>query len=281
MRKIDIGSRKGPKQLTVMAVGSSRAGKTHFASTFPRPLLLCDASEHGWTTADFMDPDFYYEKDRPPQAIGIESPTDMMKCLVALQKQARGEKVDLDEWPLAQGKWEVGTVVCDSLTFYADAYFNMLELEHAGKKTDKRQLYGDLQAHLRHLMIQFHALPYNIIWTALASINEDSTQRGALIMGSTAAKAPARTDLWVYLDKSERAREGGKTREVSYDMYTQSALGFKAGHRFGNLLPDVMDPEYAAIEEALGIEPWTARLAPKTKTTNSKSKNSNRPQANQ
>jgi len=261
MKKITINN-KGPDQLTVMLVGHSRSGKTYCAGTFPRPIFLSDASEHGWTTLGGMAPNDLYEKDRIPQAVGIETPKDMIAALGALRDQAAGNKVALDAWPLAQGKNECGTVVIDSLTFYADAYFSALEAENAGK-VDKRQMYGDLASHLRYLMIQFHRLPYHIVWTSLASTNDDSQLRGALIAGSTAAKAPARCDMWLYLEPYEKRVKGSKKErdtEILFEAHTQNYAGNKAGHRFGNKLPTIIEPNFQIIEECLGMTPWTDRL---------------------
>jgi hypothetical protein len=265
VKKIDI--KQGPTHLTCMVVGDSRAGKTRFAGTWPRPIFLADASEHGWTTLGSLGPDDLYEADREPKVVGIETPQDMVLALKALQTQASGAKVAIDEWPLAQGKWECGTVVIDSLTFYADAYFSALEAENAGGKNDKRAWYGELASHLRYLMIQFHRLPYHIVWTSLSSTNDDSQLRGALIAGSTAAKAPARCDLWLYLDKySEKVKGEDNRREtqIVYEAHTQNYAGNKAGHRFGTRLPPIIEPHFDVIEDCLGMTPWTDRLQPKS-----------------
>lgn len=243
------------KQLTAILVGDSRAGKTHFAATWPRPLFLMDNSEHGWTTIQYMDPEQWYEPGRTPNVIAIEEPADLLQCLVALREQAAGSKPSLKDWPLPVGKDEVGTVVIDSLTFYADAYFSQLEAVAAsGKTVDKRQLYGDLHSHLRYLMIQMHKLPYNILWTALPKEGDNGVLGGALVAGQTATKAPARCDLWLLCNKIE------KQKEVFYEVRTESYRGLKAGHRFGQLLKPVMAAHYDAFQEALGLAPWTDRL---------------------
>ncbi|KKM92264.1 hypothetical protein LCGC14_1220170 [marine sediment metagenome] len=264
MKKINI--KQGPDQLTVMLVGGSRAGKTYAAGTFPRPIFMSDASEHGWTTLGSIKPNDLYEEKRQPTAVGIETPVDMIAALKALQEQAAGNKVGLAEWPLAQGKWECGTVVIDSLTFYADAYFSALEAT-SDNKNDKRAMYGELASHLRYIMIQFHRLPYHIIWTALSSINDDSRLRGALIPGSTAAKAPARCDIWLYLEPfTEKAKGGDKDsreNDVIYEAHTQNYAGNKAGHRFGDRFPAIIEPNFQVIEECLGMTPWTDRLKAK------------------
>lgn len=273
MKVIDTRGRKGPEQLTCMVTGHSRAGKTHFASTWPRPLFLCDASEHGYTTLGYVPDDMLYEPGVVPYALAIENVQDMAACVVALQQQAQGLKPNLKDWPVPQGQWEVGTVVIDSLTFYADAYFSALEAQTAGQKVDKRQLYGDLGSHLRYFMIEFHKLPYHIVWTALASLNEDSQLRGAMVSGRTAATAPARCDLWVYADKAEERQ--GKKATTRYDLHTQSFAGNKAGHRFGDLLPAVIDPEYRIIEESLNMAPWTDRLGDKKSAPKARKGNTN------
>lgn len=247
-------------QLTAMLVGDSRAGKTHFAATWPRPLFLMDASEHGWTTIQYMNPDDWYEPNREPYIIGIEEPKDLTSCLVGLREQADGKPVSIKDWPLPPGRDEVGTVVIDSLTFYADAFFSHLEVQAAGsgKPVDTRKLYGDLHSHLRYLMIQVHKLPYHVIWTALPKEGDVGAMSGALIAGQTATKAPARCDLWLYCNKSE-SRQDGQT-QIDYEVHTQNYRGMKAGHRFGDRLPPTMEPFFDAFEDALQLEPWTNRL---------------------
>lgn len=241
-----------------MLVGDSRAGKTFFAGTFPRPIFLSDASEHGWTTLSYIPKEDLYEADHNPYAVGIETAKDMIDALVALEKQAAGQKVDLAAWPAPQGKDEIGTVVIDSLTFYADAFFAHLEAQAGGGRVDKRQLYGELGSHLRHLMIRFHRLPYHIVWTALSSVSESAQLRGALVSGQTAAKAPARCDCWFYLTKFER--QSGDQTVVEYECHTQNYAGNKAGHRFGDRLDPIVEPNFRVIEESLGMEPWINRL---------------------
>ena len=66
MKRINLDRPGGPSQLTVMAVGDSRAGKTHFGGTWPRPVFLADASEHGWTTLQYQDHAERYEEDHLP-----------------------------------------------------------------------------------------------------------------------------------------------------------------------------------------------------------------------
>lgn len=259
MKAISVKNR-GPKQLTAMLVGDSRSGKTHFAATWPRPIFLMDASEHGWTTLQYMEPDEWYEPGHEPYAIAIEEPKDLVACLVALRQQSEGAKVDLESWPVPTGKNEIGTVVIDSLTFYADAYFSKLEVEAAGngKVVDTRSCYGDLHSHLRFLMIQVHKLPYHVIWTALPKEIEGALN-GALVAGQTATKAPARCDLWLLCNKNEQ--RSGKKVTVDYEIHTENYRGMKAGHRFGKMLDPIMGAHFEAFEAALQLEPWTNRLS--------------------
>lgn len=263
MKTIDLNNANTLDQLTAMVVGHSGAGKTRHAGTWPRPVFLSDSSEHGWTTLYNMPDGDLYEGGRLPKVVGIESAADMITCLNALKDQANGHKAKVPGWPLGQGKWECGTVVIDTLTFYADAY--LAELEATSQDKDKRRIYGALAQHLRYLQIEFHKLPYNILWLALSSVNEDSTERGALVAGQMAAKAPARCDLWLYLQEVRRPK--GKTTDVVYKAHTRTYAGNKARHRFGDMLPDEIDPYYATIEECLGMKPWTDRITTKVSTS--------------
>jgi hypothetical protein len=245
MKRIDVSKPRGPKHLTAIVVGESRSGKTRFAGTWPRPIFLCDASEHGWTTLEYMNDADLYESGHRPDVVAIESPRDMATMLAEVRDR------------IAKEPHSIGTVVIDSLTFYADAYFANLEVEQPDVK-DKRKLYGELHSHLRYVMIQFHKLAVNVLWLALPKEGDGAALGGALIAGQTATKAPARCDLWLFLHKEEQRR--GDDVDISYDLYTESFRGYKAGHRFGDRLPRKLSPDYTSIESALGMRSWLDRV---------------------
>lgn len=242
IREIDMSPDTSPDRITMMLAGASRSGKTHFAATFPRPVFISDLTEGGHQTIKHMFPDDFYEPERVPRVFGVTNAKEMMETVTHVEEMYK------------QNPDEIGTLVIDSLTFYAEMMFS--DLEVAGGSRDKRQLYGDLAAHLRYLMIRVHKLPINIVWLALAKEGgEDHALGGISIPGQTATKAPARCDIWAYIEQVE------KRKQRLFRTHFQTYAGFKAGHRFGDLLPAMMEgANYRSLEEALDLEPWTDRL---------------------
>jgi hypothetical protein len=231
-------------RLTVIAAGASRSGKTEFLATFPRPWIIADASEGGWQTIRHMDRNKLYEDDFTPRVLAVESASDMVAAIMKVEAIYNDPKT----------RHLVGTVGVDSLTFYGDTYVGELEPNPAYK--DPRRLYGAVATHLRSLMLRVHKIPTNIVWTALdKEPGEDGGMGGILIAGQTATKAPARCDLWLYMTATPQ----GPGRPLLYEAHTQNYARFKAGHRFGNRLPEPMTPTYRALEQHLGLTSWLER----------------------
>lgn len=250
--EIDMNVQLAPERITVLAAGASRSGKTQFAATFPRPVFLADKTEGGFVTIQHMFDDDFYEPGRRPTVFGVESPMDMMEALGRVEEDIKRDPT------------KYGTVVVDSLTFYAEMKFS--ELETGPDARDTRKLYGDLASHLRYFMIRIHKLPLNVVWLALAKEGgEDHSLGGISIPGQTAYKAPARCDIWMYMEQKDVKK--GRDKEKLFTSHFQSYGGFKAGHRFGNMLPPkVEDLNYRKLEELLDLPPWVERLEPKTTT---------------
>ena len=236
MKRVDLESPYGPQRLTAIVAGGSRTGKTHFLATWPRAVILADASEGGWTTIQHMPDESFYELGRLPEVYKIETIDDFMEAVTYLEQNAASE--------------QIATVGIDSLTFYGDMALNVFESECK----DGRQAYGKLGTHLRALMLRVHRLPFNVVWTALTKEGEDGQLGGIAVAGQTASRAPARCDLWLYLNRGA----------VEYEAHTQNFGGYKAGHRFGTLLPPMLkQPTYKQLEKYLQLQPWTDRWAAK------------------
>ena len=250
MRRIDLNDSRGPSRITALICGDSRAGKTWLGASFPRPIVLADATETGWTTMQHMPDEAFYEVGRLPEVIAIENTQDFIEAVMHVEDVARDPK----------RRDEYGTVLIDSLTFYAELFFAEREFEQAQRnKVDTRQIYGELYSHLRHMMIRIHKLPYNVVWTALPKEGgEDGALGGISVPGQMATKAPARCDMWLYM---QQARKGNN---LTYVTHTQNYGGFKAGHRFGDMLPPKIENlSYKKIEELLDLMPWTERFGGK------------------
>ncbi len=251
MRKIDLNNPNGPSRITMMVTGASRSGKTHLAARFPRPVFLSDHSEGGWMTIEHMADQDFYEEGRVPEIYTLEKPADMIDSISDLENRIR------------QDSTSFGTVVVDSLTFYAEMYFAHLEADQMGKRTDNRQLYGALASHLRWVMIRIHKLPVNVLWLSLTKdAGEEGGMGGLSVPGQTATKAPARCDIWAYMEQTRN------NKGPIYRLHTQNYGGFKAGHRFGDMLPAMIEnPSYLDIEKQLQLAPWLDRLGPKKPKT--------------
>ncbi len=249
VRKIDISSDDGPDRITMMVGGHSRSGKTEFAGTFPRPVFLADASEGGYTTLQHMPDEKFYEPGRLPEVYAITSAKDMIDAIMELEQR------------LKQDKNSFGTIVIDSITFYADMALNDMELAPDAPK-DRRQIYGELARSLRYIMLRVHKMPVNVIWIALAKEGgEDHALGGISIPGQTATKAPARCDIWSYMVQMTR------NKGLKFEMHFQTYGGFKAGHRFGTMLPAKLEnATFRDLEKHLELRPWTDRLNTKAKT---------------
>src|SRR3990167_3805363 len=104
MKVIDLKSTL--PNLTVFSYGQSRTGKTRWAGTWPRPLFLSDVTEGGWETLRTMPDTALYEPGVRPDVWGIESFSDMPKCIADVIKMCEKQP------------GRVRTLVIDSISFY-------------------------------------------------------------------------------------------------------------------------------------------------------------------
>ena len=251
MRVIDVSAPEKLKRITGLSYGASRAGKTRFAGSWPRPLFLSDATESGWTTLGNMDRNNRFEADRDPIVWAIETSTDMMR---ALREAA----------PLI-AKGDVKTIVIDSLTFYCDLYFNYLESLKGGRQTDGRQLHGKLASHLKTFREQVHLLQTNVLWLCLEKPpSEDNPLGGPMLSGQNSAKFMAGCDYTFY----HRCYQQNSQSPLQWEIRTKKWNSYQAGGRDEGRLSDplgyitvdenekdifVPDCTYRTLAENLGI----------------------------
>jgi hypothetical protein len=252
MKVIDVSKPGKIQRVTALSYGQSRAGKTRFAGSWPRPLFLSDATESGWTTLSNMDRTALFEPERAPIVWSIERAADMMQAVH-------------DAEPLIK-RGEVHTVVVDSLTFYADLFFNTLDAS-GGNRADGRQLYQKLGQHLKNLREQVHLLGSNVVWLALEKPpGEDTPIGGPMLSGQNAAKFAAGCD-YVFYHRSFQAQPNSA---LQFEIRTRKYGQYQAGGRDEGRLPDplgyvqaveggsdvfVPDCTYRTLAEALGILP--------------------------
>lgn len=248
-----------PPRLTVMNYGDTRTGKTEFAATWPRPLIIGDCAERGYETIKRMDRTKWFEPDRKPIVWAVDNQADVTNML------AKADPL------IASG--EIWTVVFDAFSFYCDFYLNALVL--AQTKNDMRRAYGDLGLHLRNVRVQVHNRGTNVLWNCLAKHPEkdDETGRvlagGPLIPGQQGDKFAAGVDLLVH-SRLEPIKDGatvvGDRHEIRTKLYKS---GYPAGHRLGTMSDRLPDPfvggTYAELITELGYDPDALRAALKNK----------------
>ena len=250
MRVIDVSKPEKLRRITCLSYGHSRSGKTRFAGTWPRPLFLSDATESGWTTLTNMDRQALYEPGKVPQVWAIENITDMFKALKDVE-------------PLVK-RGEVQTLVIDSLTFYQDLFVNFIE-RSLGGRSNPREVFGKLSAHLKELREQVHLIGTNVVWLALAKDpGEDQPVGGPMLTGQNAAKFAAGCDYVFY----HRSHQPTANSRVQWEIRTRKFGSYAAGGRDEGLLPDplgynaiddddkeafVADCTYRTLSESLGL----------------------------
>jgi hypothetical protein len=261
MRVIDLGKRTKASRITVLSYGGMRTGKTRFAATWPRPVFLSDATESGWTTIENMDKNALHEPDRLPLVWAIEKSADMFQAIKDVENMIRTKP------------GTIMTIVVDSLTFYADLFFNTLDAAGGGR-VDPRQHYQKLGQHLRTLREQIHLLPLNVIWLALAKDpGEDNPIGQPMLPGQNAAKFAAGCDYVLY----HRSFQPTPSTPLQWEIRTRKWQNYAAGGRDEGLLPDplayvaqgeqgdvyVPDCTYRTMAEMLGLNvPVAAATAP-------------------
>lgn len=238
MRKIDLD--ESDDTFTIMSYGSSGAGKTRWAASWPDPLFLCDQSERGWTTIKTMPKDAFFDPKRPPTVWTLEKAADAMTALKDL-------KAELEKEP---GKYK--TVVVDSITLHADMMLNAYKTSQPPGKDDMRAVYSSLLTYLQNMQLRFHELPCNVIWTALPAEPdpESGTLGGPLVPGQAKMKLAARCDFVFY---HQSVQAGGQPPR--WELRTRQYGRMFARGRAGTLFPDpITDPTYrgfmAALEQA-------------------------------
>ncbi len=222
--------------------GDSRSGKTTFLASFPRVLILADASEKGWESLIDINDEWLFEPGVKPMVWAIESMADMTLARAKAEPLIRSGRVL--------------TLGIDSITFYADMY--LAGLLGAQTKPDTRKAYGDLGTHLRDLRVKTHGMGCNSVWLALAKHpEEDHPSGGPLIPGAQGDKLAAATDFIFYA----RLDQVNKNVPAVHELRTKKYMSYIAGNRLGarsHLLPDPFTGRYEDFLMHLGYD--VARL---------------------
>lgn len=234
---------------TFCSYGDTRCGKTFFAGTFPNALFISDASERGWTTLETMDENLFYHAGKGPVVLPVSDQTSMIMALAIAEEWVR--------------KGWISTVVIDSLTFYAESWFQH-ELQKmlknpgaAGKGVDTRSLYGAMANHLSNTRVQIHKWPCHVVWLALAAPPDDTQLGGPMLSGKSRQRFPAGCDHIFYHRKWIAEDPDTKTPVTVYEARTQAFERYIGGGRDGGMLPDPLPwPTFRGVAEYLGLPAW-------------------------
>lgn len=262
MREIslDDDGKEFPK-FTVLSYGDSRSGKTTWAATWPRTLILADAIERGYESVKTADRSTWFEPDWKPKIIALENLADLVELC------APGGRIDQ---MIARG--EVLTIVVDALTFLVETMLNaIIQLQ---TKPDNRAAYGDLGKQLRNVRTLVQSKPVSVLWNTLVKHPDEDDRRGRpLIPGKQGEAWPAAVDF-VLRPQCTRQRvmvdvvgEDGKTTkqaeiQENFFISTRQNGAYIAGHRLGtkaDMLPDPFVGSYNDFVTCLGYDVETLR----------------------
>jgi hypothetical protein len=228
MREFKIGSKKATQFIHALIGGIPSSGKTHFASTFPKPLFLSDAAEGGYKTLEYMDRDYWWDPNHAPDVWAQENMMDLPIAVTRLQTMAKG------------GKFPFQSIIVDSVSIYAERLLAELKMANPGE--DNRQRYGSLADALRAQVVRINALPANIIWLCHVTTEGELT-----LPGKAAATIPAYMDhKWLCVAVTE-----GK-KATDYQLRT---VPYKKATWLGNrvAVPDPSIPSFKYIAGCLGL----------------------------
>jgi hypothetical protein len=252
------GDQSGTKYRTFCCYGNTRCGKTQFAATFPNPVFISDMSERGWVTLENMNVEDFYHADRE---IIVMPVGDQVQVTIAMSH--------VEQW-VRQGYFD--TVVFDSLTFYAESWFNdqHQKMLRTGS-VDTRSLYGAMAQHLSNLRTQVHKWPCNVVWTALATPPEDKSEGGPMLSGKSKYRFAAGCDHIFYHHKYQHVFQDAPGEDGTapppyeatvFEAVTRNFPGYVVGGRDNGKIPDrVHYPTYRQIAECLGLPEFAPRPA--------------------
>lgn len=251
----DIAINPKPEALpvnTFVVYGDTRTGKTVWGATFPRPLIIGDSTEGGYSSVQNMDRALWFEPDVEPIIKVVENMNDMMHLIPVLKDLIARKRVL--------------SIVFDAFTYYCDFYLaKLIKVQtDAGKAPDNRQAYGSLGVHLRELRTSLHSLGVNVMWNCLAKHPDaEDPKAGPLIPGQQSQKFSAGVDF-LFHSRLEQVKVQGVITETKYLISTKQYGKYIAGNRLGTKAEQLPDPfvgTYADLLEFLGYDLAAVRAA--------------------
>lgn len=232
MRQFIVGKAATPRRIRVIVGGKSSSGKTHFASTWPKPLFLSDAVEGGAATLECMNPAMWWDEKSPPEVWEIENMLEMPKLVTDLIGRVASKTFP----------WQ--TIVCDSLSIYAGRVLR--ELKAANPHQDGRQRYGELSDALSSLVARMHSLPAHVVW--LCHIDEEMQ----LTVPGRASAA-----LWAYMSYKWLCHVVAPTKPEAMPEFQLHIRPFMRADWLGGRsrieAPSPMIPSFKCMAELLGL----------------------------
>ncbi len=253
---------------TFCSYGDTRTGKTRFAGTFPNALFISDASERGWTTLEHMAETDFYHPGHGPVILPVSNQTAMNHALVIAE-----------DW--VRRGW-ISSVVIDSLTFYAESWYQH-ELQKmlaapGSKGPDVRSLYGALGNHLSNTRQIVHSWPCHVVWLALASAPADGESGGPMLTGKSKHRFPAGCDHIFYHRRYEAVDPDTQQPVMVFEARTQPYDRYIGGGRDNGLLPDpLVWPTFRTVAELLSLPEFPATSVPDSAISNAVASLPNRP----
>ena len=246
MREISIDEKPNAFPVfSFLPYGVTRSGKTHWAATMPRPLIIADISESGYKTILNMDRSMWFEPDVEPIVIGIDAMNDIAQLMQP------GGRVDM---LINSGR--IKSLVFDAFTYYCD--FFLAHLTRIDTKNDNRKIYGDLGKHLREVRTICGTKGINQAYCCLEEPpdTEAGTKGLPQIPGGQKGKFAGGVDfLWhaTFRNVIEKGAVVGAVRE----MRTKPDGPWIAGNRLGmnaDVLPDPFIGTYSDLLAVLGYD---------------------------
>jgi hypothetical protein len=233
VKKFTIQPGAAPRHFHAVVSGESGSGKTSFAATFPRVLLLSDNVERGYEVVQGMNPDLWWNPKQVPEVWTLETIKDSHQAIT-----------DLEQMALPGRTFPYDTVAFDPVSIHCDRYLTEMPAD-----TDRRQLYGMLWTYLFVIIRRLHSLPASILWLSHVRDGE------LAIPGQGGAKLPALCESkWhceVAAERNQPPRWQLRTRPTASARFVSSRYA----------LPDPMWPSFKCIARELDwrikpASPW-------------------------
>jgi hypothetical protein len=184
--------------LHVFFYGDTGSGKTHNASTFPKPLFIVPQNEQSQTT--LMGRDFDYIEVTGPHG-GFNESTGQGGMFAEPTANGQGPDGIIDKLEKLYRKnpnefpWE--TLVFESTTHYAELVQEYIS--KGGTKAIDQLGWGKYTQHFRSLHTRLRAIQVHVVFTALAEVKvleKSKTEVGApMLSGKSKNLLPSACDI--------------------------------------------------------------------------------------